>query len=320
MPCFIMYAQFIAIIFDSNSSKPVTKIFLTDNWDFRLDMQIIVTLYGLFNLDFCCYNILPPYCVSSKLKSIHIAFLGYISAFYPILIILLTWIFVELHGCNFRPLVWLWRPFHRCFVRLRRGWDTKSDIIDVFTTFFLLSYGKIMQQTVLLINNRVIININEIGRIFHTYTPRVDQSIDYGGSYHLAFAIPSVFTCLVVNVLPPLLLVLYPSRAFRSRLSKCHFDFIAVQVFIDKVYSCDRNGLDGGRDMRSFSGLYFLLRLAAYLPSVLSHLLSSYFYINEWFTIGTTFCIISLFVAFAKPYRKAQMNYLDSKLLLNLHY
>ena len=119
MPCFIMYAQFIAIIFDSNSSKPVTKIFLTDNWDFRLDMQIIVTLYGLFNLDFCRYNIiLPPYCVSSKLKSIHIAFLGYISAFYPILLIFLTWIFVELHGRNFRPLVWLWRPFHRCFVRL----------------------------------------------------------------------------------------------------------------------------------------------------------------------------------------------------------
>ena len=174
-----------------------------------------------------------------------------------------------------------------------------------------------MQQTILLINNRVIININEIGIIFHTYTPRVDPSIDYGGSYHLAFAIPSVFTCLVVNVLPPLLLVLYPCRAFRSCLSKCHFDFIAVQVFIDKVYSCYRNGLDGGRDMRSFSGLYFLLRLAAYLPSVLSHLLSSYFYINEWFTIGTTFCIISLFVAFAKPYRKAQMNYLDSMLLLN---
>ena len=118
MPCFIMYAQFIAIIFDSNSSKPVTKIFLTDNWDFRLDMQIIVTLYGLFNLDFCRYNILPPFCVSSKLKSIHIAFLGYISAFYPILLIFLTCICVELHGRNFRPLVWLWRPFHKCFVRL----------------------------------------------------------------------------------------------------------------------------------------------------------------------------------------------------------
>ena len=122
-----------------------------------------------------------------------------------------------------------------------------------------------MQQTILLINNRDIININEIGRIFHTYTPRVDPSIDY---IILHYSIPSVFTCLVVNVLPPLLLVFYPCRAFRSCLSKCHFDFIAVQVFIDKVYSCYRNGLDGGRDMRSFSGLYFLLRLAAYLPEL----------------------------------------------------
>ena len=144
MPCFIMYAQFIVIIFESNSSLRVAKIFLTNSWDFRLDMQIILTLYGIFNLDFCHYDIIPPFCISSKLKYIHIALLGYITAFYPILLILLTWIFVELYGRNFRPLMWLLRPFHRCFVRLRRGWNTKSDIIDVFCTFFMLSYSKII--------------------------------------------------------------------------------------------------------------------------------------------------------------------------------
>ena len=63
----------------------------------------------------------------------------YISVVYPLFLIFLTWVCIELHGRNFRPLVWLWRPFHRCFVRLRRRWDTKSDIIDVFITFVLLS-------------------------------------------------------------------------------------------------------------------------------------------------------------------------------------
>ena len=89
--------------------KSVTdlEIFLTDNWEFRPNMRIILTLYGIFNLDFYRYNVLQPYCLSSKFNFIHTAFFGYIPAFYPILLIFLTWVCVELHGRNFRPLVWL---------------------------------------------------------------------------------------------------------------------------------------------------------------------------------------------------------------------
>ena len=317
MPCFIMYAQYIVIIFDSNSSLSVTKILLTDNWDFRLDMQIILTLYGLFNLDFCHYDVIPAFCINSKLKSIHVALFGYIAAFYPMLLIFVTWICVELHGRNFRPLVWLWRPFHRCFVQLRRGLNAKNDIIDVFCTFFVLSYSKILYQTILMIGNRIITNINEAGKHYDTHQPIVDQTINYGSSYHLAFAIPSLFICLVFNILPPLLLILYPIRAFRSCLSKCNLNLCAMHMFTDKIYDCYRNGLDGGRDMRSFSGLYFFLRLMAYLPSLLCRLLSNYFDINKWFILGTFFCIASLFTAFAKPYRQPYMNVLDAFLLLN---
>ena len=113
IPCFIMYAQLIVVAFDSNSSlSSVSSRNLT------LDLKIILTLYGLFNLDFCRYDLLPPFCISSNLKPIHSFFLGYISVFYPIFLIFLTWVCVEAHGHNFRPLVWLWRPFHRCFVQL----------------------------------------------------------------------------------------------------------------------------------------------------------------------------------------------------------
>ena len=129
MPCFIMCTQLAVICLKS------FPFAFADTWKLKLDVKVMVTLYGLFILNFSHNNILPPYCVSSKLKPIHLGLINYISVFYPILLIFLTWVCVELHGRNFRPLVWLWRPFHRCFVQLRRGWDTKSDIIDVFITF-----------------------------------------------------------------------------------------------------------------------------------------------------------------------------------------
>ena len=323
MPCFVMYAQVVATVIDSDISKRITEIIITDNWDVRLDMQIILTLYGIFNLDFYRFNVpLQKYCVSSKLKYIHMAIFGYIFAFYPVLLIFLTWLCVELHGRNFRLLVWLWRPFHRCFVRLRRGWDTKSDIIDAFATFFILSYSKIMYQTTLLLAYHVTTHIRQFGGYYHTCQPLVDQSINYGSSNHLSFAIPALIIFLVFNVLPPLMLICYPIKVFRSCLSKCHLNFVFMHTFIDKVHCCYRNGLDGGRDMRSFSGLYFFPRYSAYLPILISPLINtqshSKVYIDKWIFLGTFFCIISLSMTYIRPHKKAYMNYMDALLLLNM--
>ena len=55
-------------------------------------------------------NVVPPFCVSSNLSLYHRAILGYITAFYPMLLIVVTWICIELHDRNFRVIVYLWRP------------------------------------------------------------------------------------------------------------------------------------------------------------------------------------------------------------------
>ena len=317
MPCFIISSQFIIATFDSFMMQDDQRqLVITDHWDLRLDMKIVLSLYQIFNLDFC-QNFLPPFCVSNKQKFIHMAFIGYISAFYPILLICVTWVCVELHGRNFRPLVWLWRPFHRCFVRLRRGWDTKSDIIDAFTTFFFLTYSKILCQTPLLISSKPIRNIEPSGKSFLTYVSVVDHSVDYGSLYHLSFVIPGVLISLIFNILPPLLLILYPIRIFRSCLSKCHLNSIVLHTFLDKVYACYRNGLDGGRDMRIFSGLYFFLILTAYFTVLLTCAMNSYLSVSWWFTIGIVLFFTLLAVIIAKPYRKTYMNHLDTLLLSN---
>ena len=70
--------------------------------------------------------------------------------------------------------------------------------------------------------------------------------------------------------------------------------------------------------MRSFSGLYFVLRITAYLCAVLSHLMKSFLHINQWFAVGTLLFFATLAVAIAKPYRKAYMNYWDIAILSHI--
>ena len=233
MPCFIMYAQLIVTAFDFETirSSQLHKMMFNENGDHRVDMKIIHSFYGVFNLDFF-HLVVPPFCISSKLKSIHIALLGYISVFYPMLLICLTWVSVELHDHNFRPLVCLWRPFHRCFVRLRRGWDTKSDITDVFATFFLLSFNKSVYQTFLLLVGKRVINTDESGSTFFiNYVLSVDGSITFGDTTYLVVVIPLFSVALIFGILPPIVLTLYPTRAFRFCLSKCNLKFIACLLY-----------------------------------------------------------------------------------------
>ena len=39
----------------------------------------------------------------------------------------------------------------------------------------------------------------------------------------------------------------------------------ALTTFVEKFYSCCRDGLDGGQDMRNFASLYFIIIVVIYI-------------------------------------------------------
>ena len=311
MPCFIMYAQLVVITFIADRQLRLS-LFYNKHFDIRPDMKVLLTVCGIFNLDFLKYSVLPPYCLNTNVETIHIAFLDYISAIlYPIVLIFLTWVCIELHGRNFRPSVLLWRPFHRCFVRLRRGWDTKSDIIDVFITFVLLSYNKFICQALLFLHTSAILNNDySCSKRYVSY-----YILEDNGVCHIIFAIFTALFCFVL-ILLPFLLLLYPSRTFQSCLFKCHLNSIPINTFIEKVYGCYKDGLDGGRDTRRFSSFYFFLPIFLYLIALSARYIK-HGILSRYYFIGFLMLFTTLIFAFAKPYRKSFMNYLDILLLAN---
>ena len=112
----------------------------------RISLTLLLfarTLSGIWNLDFG-RHIIPPFCVSESLNSYHALLLDYILGFYPMLLIFITYILIELHGYNFKPLIMLWKPFHRRFARVRRTWDPRASMLNAFTTFLLLSLSKVL--------------------------------------------------------------------------------------------------------------------------------------------------------------------------------
>ena len=257
--------------------------------------------------------------MSSKLQFIHVTFLEYLTAFYPLLLVLLTWICIELQGRNFKPLVWIWRPFHKYFVRLRRDWNTTSDLVDVFASFFLLSYGRILFQSILLINcrpNYYYSDSQENKSIARSASSAYyDPSMPCNSPNHVGVALLAAVTTCLFNIIPALLLVLYPIKVLRVCLSKCRLECIVVNTFANKFHGCYRDGLDGGRDMRSLSGLYLLSRVL--LIGMHPALLRS-FSISTWFSYSILFLVTTLLIAYLKPYKVSYMNVLDVTILMAL--
>ena len=262
--------------------------------------------HGIWNLDFF-RSILPPFCVSPNLNNIHVAFLGYVSALYPILLVFFTWVSIQLYSPDCPPFVWLWKSLS-CLMPNR---SAKPKIVDTFATFFFLSYTKVcfISAALLLPNSVYRANTTEID----SFVVYIQPNIRYFSKEHAPYVVVGALILLVFGLLPALLLAVYPSRRLRSLLLLHCLggrSNAALNIFMEKFYSCYRDGLDGGRDMRSFAPLHLFIRLLTLLLGA-----------TEWISPTILYGICCILVFLAKPCKKSFMHSTDGFILglMTLH-
>ena len=262
--------------------------------------RILTSLYAIWNLDFF-RTLLPPICL--QLTTLQTLALDYVTAFYPLLLVVFTYIFIELHDHNFRPVVFLWKPFHRCFVCIRRQWNIKTSIIDAFATFLVLSYMKFVSvSTDLLLPTRL---FNVHGHPSHTLYLYNDASMEYFGRGHLPYAILALTVLLFVVILPLVLLVVYPCQCFQKCLTRYQLRARALHTFMDVFQGCYKDGTNGTRDCRWFAAVYLAAQLIAYIGYAVT--LNTFFWVVS-VAIYTTVVIVLIAV---RPYSSSVYNIFD---------
>ena len=168
-------------------------------------LQALLVLCSIWSLDFF-RSVIPPFCVSSSIKTAHALALEYLVAFYPICLILVTYACIKLHYNNFRPIVWLWKPFQRHFVHIRRSWDTKVSMVNVFTTFILLSFSKVLFVTFSLLYT---MHIDYNSHIETKIVLYYDTTVEYHTQEYYMFAALAGCVLSIFVVIPTILLILY---------------------------------------------------------------------------------------------------------------
>ena len=288
------------------SAPFVVQTILTHTTNLNLLSRIGLSLYGIWNLDF--FRLLyHPFCLHPEMTTLQVLALDYAIAVYPLLLIVLTYLLVEMHDHNVRIVVWLWKPFHAYFVHFRRNSNIKGSLINAFATFLLLSYVKFLYTSFAFLLPVNVYNIHGRSKQYLYY----DGTVEYFGPEHLPFAILAVAVVLVFNIFPLLLLLLYPCQCFQRCLNHYNIHYQVLHTFMDEFQGSYKDGSNGTRDCRWFTSLYLMLRIATLMS----------YTINTEFTLclGILILLVPVFLTSVfHPHKSPIHNITDTFLLLIL--
>ena len=262
---------------------------------------VIGSFYGIWNLKFFD-GIIPAFCLTKHLSHLQGIALQYVIAVFPLFLVAVLYVCIELHARNFRPFVWCWKPFHKCFVYCKRNIHPETSVIDAFATVTLLSYVKL-----LIITNFLLL----FGSIYNGSGEKISTvvffqaNIQFFRGKHLAFALPAILVFLTFIVIPPAVLFLYQYSFFQRCLTRCRLNTLALRTFVEKFQGPYKHGVNGTVDYRWFAGLYFILRIIVLFFS---------FGGVTTYIVGSAILYLFTAVLFAllQPYRKQIYNITDS--------
>ena len=266
----------------------------------RILTNIYITIFSIWNLDFF-RMIYPSFCLHSQASTLQILALDYITAAYPLVLIVLTYTLVTLHYRDCRLIVCLWRPFQTAFIHFQRKWSIQNSLVDAFATFLLLSYMKFVSTSGDLLTPTVLYHSEPAHATTVLY---YDGSIEYFGHKHLPYALLAIVVVLVFILLPILLLCLYPCLCFQSILNRYHLRSQALNTFIDTFQGSFKDGTNGTRDYRYFAAIYLSARVVIQMVLVLAEC-------NIEVIISVLVGMI-LLISIFQPYKKSKYNKVDS--------
>ena len=272
--------------------------------------RVGLTILGIWNLDFFRY-IYPPFCLSIHFSTLQVLAFEYIIAFYPLLLIIITYIGIELYDNNYRVIVLVWKPFSWCLSHIKKYLpvnleSVKSNIINTFASFLVYSYSKILFTCYSLISYTKVFQRNGSNpNITHSYYSMYNASMPYLGPQHKPYFILAVIILTVFNIFPMFLMFTYPTTLFQKTLG-CfpRVNWHILHTFMDYFQGCYKNGTNNTRDYRYITGMYLLIRIVYHIPDILSNKYNTAIYILMPLAMSLIFGIL-------RPYRTNVYNRLD---------
>ena len=194
--------------------------------------------------------LIPPFCISNNLTGIHIQILPLISAVYPVILVIITCILMELHARNCRIIHILWKPFSIILNKTNTTAVTGDAVIQAFASFILLSYFTVLY--VLLTVSSACIKVTKIPGSSSKNSKHIlyfDPTIKCLSSEHIQYIFIALVPFIFLTLIPSVILTLYSTRIYSRYISRC---LSARKRLVITTFA-------GTRDYRSLAGIFMMV-------------------------------------------------------------
>ena len=264
--------------------------------------MVIITLCGFWNLEFF-RTAIPSFCVSTDMNTNTVIALEYIVALCPLLLIAIVYAVIEMHAGGCKILMFLWRPFHPCFVGFKKSWNIRGSVINAFTTFLCLSYSKIVTTSFLLLYRISVVGNCENSLDTGELRSYLNASLS-GRRVITLYFFPAVLIPFFFCIMPLVFLICHPTKICRRCLN--HFKYGRLLHEMAKIFSQHYNdGTENSRDCRWMAGLHLAIRFMINSSSVFGKSYFVMFFLLFTFTYTLIFAIV-------RPYKEDKFNHLDT--------
>ena len=227
-------------------------------------LNVALSFASFWNLDF--FRMYYSFCLHPSASAMDIMALEYALAVFPVFLIGITFALVKLHDYRFKPLVWTWQLIGLIIKPLRRQWNVRTSLVDVFASFIYLSSTRVLWTSmVLIVPNTVYTYLERSDGHMQLITKRYifsAPSVEYFGKEHLPFVILAIVVLFMLFALPMILLFVYPFRLFQCFLNRVRFNSLTLRTFMEVFQGPYKDGTNGTKDYRYFSGFLLFLPLA----------------------------------------------------------
>ena len=254
MANYIMYCNLLVLVFRSNAGIPILQASM--NMHTSALVRIVVTLNAIWTFD-TLYFLSPPLCISANIQQIYIPLFNALAALYPFILLLLTYITIELYARDFKLIVIIWKPFYQKFGRYLKSWSGDKSLVRTLATLFYLSFTKFL--TVVL-ETFLRTDVITMERQVVATVAYIDPTVIFFSQKHIPSIVISVVIVAFIISPPITLLIIFPTACFR-KCSTCLKPrwILTLQIFADTFQGCYKNGTNGTRDYRQMAG--FILAL-----------------------------------------------------------
>ena len=240
----VWYSQFIS----TPAFVRIVLLVFSRDMKYLITAKVVFAFYSMWNLDIF-RSILPNTCLN--VTTLQALTLEYLLAFYPFVLILISYLLIVLYDRRVPVIVTLWKPFNKVLAIFRKSWDIRTSVLDSFATFFLLSYIKILNATADLLTPTQIFKLSSDKSMFGVY---YSPTVPYLGDEHLPYAILAIIVVTLFVSVPTIIFILYPCQFFQKFLSLFPINWHFLHVFVDSFQGCYKDGTEPGtHDCRWFS-------------------------------------------------------------------